>query len=227
MKRNETRLVDGGHAFEVAGLLHRVSVPDDPGPHATVVMLHGRSGNEDVMWVFAGTVPSDWLVVAPRGIKPDPAGDYAWHPRGRDEWPSLADFDEAVAAVTHFVQALSQLYDADPSRIYLMGFSQGAATAYATALRHPGLVQGIAGLVGFVPEECGDAVNVAALEGLPLFMAVGKEDPLIPYARSAACAQTLHAAGAELEYHEYNTGHRLNARGMRDLREWWANRDQP
>lgn len=177
------------------------------------------------MWVFSRTLPSNWLVLSVRGIKPDPAGGYAWHPRQRDEWPSLAMFGEAVEAVSGFIRTLPALYSADPDRVYLMGFSQGAATAYATAMMHPGLVKGIAGLVGFVPVQCDAAIDTSALAGLPIFMAVGVEDPYIPHTRAQNCAQTLRASGADLAYHEYDTGHRLNAQGMRDLNGWWTRQD--
>jgi phospholipase/carboxylesterase len=220
----QPRLVIEETAVAASGLIHRVSTPTGPGPHKTVVMLHGRSGTEDVMWIFAKTLPPGWLVVAPRGIKNDPAGGYDWRPRGKDEWPTLEQFDEAVTAVAHFIHALPHLYNADLDQIYLMGFSQGAATAYATAIRHPGLIQGIAGLVGFIPTACGDAETTAALLDLPIFMAVGKRDPLIPAERAAGCAQTLFMAGANLEYHEYDTGHKLNAAGLRDLQAWWTER---
>jgi phospholipase/carboxylesterase len=217
-------LINMGHAFESTGLVHRLSKPSVPGPYPTVIMLHGRSGGEDAMWVFARTLPVNWLVVSPRGIKPDPAGGYAWHPRQRDEWPPLAMFDEAVEAVARFIRALPSVYNADPEQIYLMGFSQGAATAYATAIGHPGLVKGIAGLVGFVPVQCDAAVETAVLKGLPIFMAVGVEDPYIPHSRAQNCARTLRAAGADLAFREYETGHRLNAQGVRDLKAWWADR---
>ncbi len=220
----QPQLVIEGTAVAVSGLIHRVSQPAGSGPYKTVVMLHGRSGTEDVMWIFAKTLPPGWLVVAPRGIKPDPDGGYDWRPRGKDEWPVLTQFDEAVTAVAHFIHALPRLYNADPKQIYLMGFSQGAATAYATAIRHPGLVQGIAGLVGFMPTACDDSLTASSLLDLPIFMAVGKRDPLIPAERAAGCAQTLFMAGANLEYHEYDTGHKLNAAGMRDLQAWWAER---
>jgi phospholipase/carboxylesterase len=184
-------------------------------------MLHGRAGNEDVMWIFARAVPEDWLLVAPRAIKKDPAGGYSWRIRERDEWPTLVQFDVPVGAVVDFVQALPDLYNADLENVCLMGFSQGAATAYAVAMRHPGLVRGIAGLVGFVPMECDDLLAAEPLEGLPIFMAVGKQDPRIPYSRSLACAHTLQMVGADLSYHEYEMEHRLNTRAMRDLEAWW------
>jgi phospholipase/carboxylesterase len=222
MKSDEPLLIDSGPALEATGLLHRVLKPAIAGPHPTVVMLHGRSGGEDAMWVFARTLPANWLVVSPRGIKPDPSGGFAWHPRQRDEWPPLAMFEEAVEAITRFILALPLTHDANPAQIYLMGFSQGAAAAYAVAMNHPKAVRGIAGLVGFVPVQCDAAVETAVLRDLPIFMAVGVEDPYIPHSRAQNCAQTLRDTGADLTYREYQTGHRLNAQGVRDLKAWWA-----
>lgn len=218
--------VTDGEAVAISGLVHRVWEPVAAKPHPTVVMLHGRSGSEDAMWIFGRTIPTGWLMVAPRGIKPDPSGGYTWYPRARNEWPTLEQFEEASQAVHQFVRALPQLYNADPRQVYLMGFSQGAATAYATAIRHPGSVQGIAGLLGFIPVECGAIQENSPLMTLPIFMAAGKRDPLVPLSRTVSCAQTLYMAGAQLEYYEYDTGHRLNAQGLRDLKQWWQARAQ-
>ncbi len=221
MSRREPRLVDQGKELARAGLVHRVAEPEGEGPFPTLVMLHGLAGNEEVMWVFAQTAPAGWLLVAPRAIVDDPSGGYSWRVRGKDDWPTLNQFDAPVGAVMDFISALPELYNADLSRLYLMGFSQGAATSYAVAMRHPEAIQGIAGLVGFVPMECGDLEAAGSLEGMPIFMAVGLQDERIPYSRSLACAQTLNMAGAELEYNEYEMGHRLNSAAMRDLKAWW------
>jgi phospholipase/carboxylesterase len=215
------RLVEDGAALTSSGLVHRVLEPRAGSPRPTVVMLHGRSGTEDVMWVFARTLPQEWLMVAPRAIKEDPAGGFSWHPRQRDEWPSLALFDPAITAVVTFLNALPELYNANPDQLYLMGFSQGAATAYATAFQYPELVQGIAGLVGFVPAAAEAAIRKRPLAGTPVYMAVGRQDERIPLPKSRRCAEALRQAGADLAYHEYDTGHRLNSQGMRDLEAWW------
>jgi phospholipase/carboxylesterase len=224
MNQDEPRLVESGEPFRRAGLLHRVLQPPGEGPHATVVMLHGRSGNEDVMWVFRRTVPKEWLLVAPRAIKEDPQGGYSWRLREKEEWPTLAQFDVPVGAVVDFIHALPDLYAADLDNLYLMGFSQGAAMAFAVAIHYPRLVKGVAALVGFLPMDCDDIAVVEPLADMPIFMAVGKEDERIPYERSVSCAHSLHLAGADLEYHEYETGHRLDRQGMRDLQQWWQAR---
>ena len=218
---SQPQLIDSGEPFKKAGLVHRVSQPAGNGSWSTAVLLHGHAGNEDVMWIFARTLPKNWLLVAPRAIHDGGAeGGYSWYPRQLDVWPTLSEFDEAVTAVTHFIRTLPDLYNADPTRIYLMGFSQGTALAYAIAMQQPGLVQGIAGLVGFLPEQA----DATPLQDLPIFMAIGTQDERIPVKYARQGAKIIKTADAQLDYHEYDTGHKLNAQGMRDLTAWWQAR---
>jgi phospholipase/carboxylesterase len=209
---------------ETAVLPHRVLKPDAPGPHPTVVMIHGQLGSEDVMWIFGQTLPQDWLVVAPRAIEDRGDGRYSWHPRQQDEWPTLDAFDTAVDKLEQFIDELPELYDAAPDQIYLMGFSQGAAAAFALTIRTPDKVQGIASLVGFMPRQIDEAIETSRLADLPVFMAVGTEDERIPLEIARECGKAVRAAGAYLEYREYDTGHKLNGAGMRKLKSWWAER---
>lgn len=223
MEQNTPLLIENGPKFTETGLVHRVLEPKKASaPHPTVVMLHGRFGTEDVMWVFARALPSNWLAVAPRALVPEQGG-YSWHPSGNG-WPDLANFDEAVTAVSHFIHALPQQYNADPEQIYLMGFSQGAALAFATAMHHPGIVQGIAGLVGFMPNGNEQLIQSAPLHNLPVLMLVGQQDEYIPLEMAQQSGETIRAAGAFLEYREYHTGHKLNGDGMRKLKSWWSKR---
>jgi phospholipase/carboxylesterase len=138
-------------------------------------------------------------------------------------------FDDAVTAVARFVKSLPALYNADLDRVVLKGFSQGAAACFAVALRRPGLVKGIASLVGFMPEGVANLQSPVSslqspLSNLPVFMAAGKNDPTIPLAKARETAEILRAAEADLTYHEYDTGHKLNAQGTRDLTAWWSER---
>ena len=87
---------------------------------------------------------------------------------------------------------------------------EGLAAAFAVALRHPGLVSGLAALVGFMPGAVADDLS-APLAGLPVFMAVGRRDTVIPLTQAHACATILRTLGAELAYHEYDSGHKLDA----------------
>lgn len=215
-------LVDRGLALAQTGLVHRVLLPDPSGPHPTAVLLHGYWGNEDAMWVFARSLPPHWLIVAPRGIAQEGNGRYSWQPRAPQEWPTLDQFDTAVSAITQFIHALPGLYNADLRQIHVMGFSQGAAAALATAVHHPGWIQAIASLVGFMPTLAQRTLPPNILQDLPVFMAAGTQDERVPLATARASAKAARAAGAALAYKEYEVGHKLNVQGMRDLKNWWG-----
>ena len=213
------QLVQSGPEFYEAGLVYRYAMPSGPGPYPTAVLLHGRLGNEDVMWLFRRVVPRPWLVVAPRAIVPEGTRGFSWHAQPHGQWPELAAFNPAVEALTRFLTALPRLYNADPDRLYLIGFSQGAAVSFAAALRQPALARGIAGLVGFVPRVAPEAV-AGRLNGLPVFMAAGEQDTTVPPEESRRAAAVLRAAGADLDYREYPTEHKLTPAALDDLQAW-------
>ena len=219
---NPPQLIQTGPEWFEAGLAYRYQLPDGPGPYPTAVMLHGRYGDEDVMWVFRKVVPRPWFVVAPRA----PIADrelYSWHVQGPEEWPDLAALQPAVASLRRFIGALTRLYNADPDRIYLMGFSQGAAVSIATALTHPDMIRGVAGLVGFAPSAPDEQIQ-GQLDGMPVFLATGTEDRIVPIEQSRRAADLLRRAGADLDHREYHIEHKMSAAGLRDLREWFSAR---
>ena len=216
------QLIQSGPEWHEAGLAYRYEMPNGPGPYPTAVMIHGRRGDEDVMWVFRKAIPRPWLVVAPRAMLADQGG-YSWHVQPPGEWPGIDAFHPAIDALTRFLQALPRLYNADPDRTYLMGFSQGAAVSYATILRDPTLARGVAGLVGFAPRAAPEAV-AGRLAGKAVFMAAGAQDPVVPVSEAQRAAALLQAAGAEVDYREYPTEHKMTSAALDDLRQWFQAR---
>ncbi|HEY1408438.1 MAG TPA: alpha/beta fold hydrolase [Promineifilum sp.] len=210
-------LVQDGPELRETGLVHRIYLPGGVAP-ATAVMVHGRKGNEDVMWVFRKAFPRPWLLVAPRAPFVEDEG-YSWRPPGGSTWAEWSRLDEGAARLVTFIQALPRVYNSDPSRVYLMGFSQGAAVSFAAALQRPDLVRGIVSLVGFAPDLNAHA-HAGPLDGLPVFMAAGTADDTIPLELARKSADVLRTLGADLEYQEYETGHKLTAQGMKDLTRW-------
>ena len=93
----------------------------------------------------------------------------------------------------------------------------------ATALAMPKLVRGMAGLVGFAPEVAPEQVT-GKLEGMPVFMAAGTQDHTVPRDQTQFAVDLLRRAGADLAYHEYDSGHKLPAAGISDLRAWFGAR---
>ena len=210
-------------------LVHRVSLPAMPGAAGArfpaVVMVHGWLGNETVMGIFERTIPPGMVVVSPRApvdANAD-AKSFGWFPLGED----VAAFQSGLAALREFVAGLSHVYPVDPSRIILMGFSQGAAMCFALMASDPGLSAGVAGLAGFLPEPARAWLTPGRLKGKSILISHGTEDATVPVEQARLARATLQQAGAEVEYHEYAVGHKLNAQGMADLKRWLASQLVP
>ena len=201
-------------------LEHRARVPEGAAGQRwpAVVMVHGWLGNENVMSIFERTLPSEVVVVSPRAPLPMDADSYGWYSRDADP----ATFAAGLEALRAFVRALPAAYPVDPAKVLLMGFSQGAAMCYALLLSDPALVAGVAGMAGFLPEPAEAWAAPGSLAGKPVFMAHGTKDETVPVAQARAAAELLRTAGADVAYHEYEVGHKMNAEGMRVLKAWLA-----
>ncbi len=210
--------VVSGATFEKLGLVHRVRVPAGDGPHPTLVMVHGLQGTEDVTWVFARSAGPEWLIVSPRA--PFRAEDgYSWN--SSDDYANPDSYQTGLAALTRFVEGLPDVYQADRSRLVLLGFSQGAAMSYAFAASNP--VKGLAALGGFMPRWVADG-DLSRFRGLPVLILHGTRDDRVPVDSARESRDRLLQAGAQVTYHEDNVGHKVGAGGMRLLTQWLTGR---
>jgi len=107
------------------------------------------------------------------------------------------------------------------SRIVLMGFSQGCAMTFMTGLRHGARLAGLAGLSGYLPLADRTAAERApANASVPIFMAHGQADPMIPLPRATASRDALRTMGYNVEWHDYPMAHSVCAQEIADLNRW-------
>jgi phospholipase/carboxylesterase len=107
------------------------------------------------------------------------------------------------------------------ARILLAGFSQGGAMALQTGLRHSERLAGLVVLSSFLPLPHTLAAEVSpANRDVPIFMAHGTHDPLIPLARGRESRDRLLALGYRVEWHEYPMPHSVCAEEIADLSGW-------
>jgi phospholipase/carboxylesterase len=106
-------------------------------------------------------------------------------------------------------------------RLVLAGFSQGGAMALQTGLRHPERLAGVMALSCFLPlaDRVGAEASPANRE-VPIFMAHGTHDPLIPLARAEQACQVLAGLGYQVEWHQYPMPHSVCDAEIRDLAAW-------
>jgi phospholipase/carboxylesterase len=117
--------------------------------------------------------------------------------------------------------AREQTRDVPVARIVLAGFSQGGAIALQTGLRHPEPLAGIMALSTYLPLAATVATEASpANRDVPIFMAHGRHDPLIPIERAVLSRDALHKAGYAVEWHEYPMEHSVCAAEIRDIAAW-------
>jgi phospholipase/carboxylesterase len=107
------------------------------------------------------------------------------------------------------------------SRIILAGFSQGCAMTFMTGLRLDQRLAGLVALSGYLPlASLTVAERHSANSDVPVFMAHGRMDPIIPIARAIASRDALMALGHDVEWHEYPMGHSVCEPEIADLNRW-------
>jgi len=104
------------------------------------------------------------------------------------------------------------------TRIVLAGFSQGGAIALHAGLRQAEPLAGLIALSTYLPlGEVFAAERHAASGKVPIFMAHGTADPVVPIARGHASRDALKQLGADLTWHEYPMQHSVCGDEVRDI----------
>jgi phospholipase/carboxylesterase len=107
------------------------------------------------------------------------------------------------------------------ARIVLAGFSQGGAISLQTGLRHAERLAGIMALSTYVPIAATlEAERNPANAGVPIFMAHGTQDPIIPLANARRSHELLQRLGYPVEWHEYAMPHSVSPHELRDIGAW-------
>jgi phospholipase/carboxylesterase len=187
-----------------------------------MVLLHGWTGDERSMMVFTGKLPQQAWIVSPRGSHPAPQGGYSWvAPREFNSWPGLDAFIPAVEFLSGWINP-KNFPGVDLNQIDLVGFSQGAALAYAFALLHPQRVRAVAGMAGFLPEGVTAFLGTdKPLYGKPIFVTHGSLDTIVPVAMARRGVDILKQAGADTTYCEDEVGHKLSTNCFASLQVFW------
>ena len=104
------------------------------------------------------------------------------------------------------------------NRIVLAGFSQGGAIALQTSLRQPERLAGVMALSTYLPLGAKLAAERQAMNNdLPIFMAHGTFDPMIPMVRAAQSREALLALGYPVEWREYPMPHSVCPEEIADI----------
>ena len=106
-------------------------------------------------------------------------------------------------------------------RVVLAGFSQGAAMALFSGTRYPEKLAGLMGLSGYmVLAPKFDAERTNENQTVPIFLAHGTQDPVVPLQLGEDTHQLLETTQYSVEWHTYPMPHSVCPQEIADIAEW-------
>jgi len=212
--------------------LEAIEIETTAAPTASIIWMHGLGADGHD---FVDIVPELGLPARPgvRFVFPHAPmrpvtinGGYvmrAWYDI-RDDGGARREDPAGVRASQKSIEALIQREKergVAATAIVLAGFSQGGAMALHTSLRHGERLAGVMALSCSLPLADTLVSEAApANRDVPIFMAHGTHDPMIPMARALRARETLTGLGYRLEWHEYPMPHSVCLEEVRDISAW-------
>jgi phospholipase/carboxylesterase len=134
---------------------------------------------------------------------------------------------EDEAGIQASEAALRQLIEKEkgrgiaPGKLVIAGFSQGGAVALQTALRYPERLAGVLALSTYLPLAAHlEKERAGKNQDLPIFMAHGSYDDVIPLHRADDSRRALEKLGYPVEWHAYPMPHSVCPQEIADIAEF-------
>lgn len=201
------------------GFTHRFEAGTDP-TAPTLLLLHGTGGDENDLLPLGRAIVQGAALLSPRG-KVLENGMPRFFRRIAEGVFDQEDLAFRTRELADFIGAATEKYGIDPTRLFAIGFSNGANIAASVLLRFPEKLTGailIRAMVPFVPKQAPD------LRDKPVLLLSGRADPIMPIDQIEELAGILKSAGANVTLHWENAGHALTQGDVLTAREWMRGR---
>jgi phospholipase/carboxylesterase len=203
-----------------------VEIETGPNPAAAVIWLHGlgADGHDFEPIVPELRLPKPVRFVFPHAPVRPVTINQGMRMRA---WYDIFQFGggpEDEAGIRASQKLVEKMIEAEKGRkIILAGFSQGGAIVLQTALRHPERLAGVLALSTYLPLASSvPAERNPASEDVPIFMAHGQFDDLIPIDRAERSRDVLAELGYKVEWHAYPMPHSVCAPEIGDISSFLA-----
>lgn len=204
--------------------LTREPVQKTDNPPPLLLLLHGVGSHEADLMELAPYVDGRFFIVSARAPIVLMPGMYAWFHVELDPIRPLINPEEAEASRLTLLRVIDELieaYHVDPRGVYLMGFSQGAIMSLSLALTHPEKLAGVVAMSGrILPEVLPKMAPPERMRGLPIFIAHGTSDPILPIQHGREARDRLARLPVALTYREYPMGHAVTPESLADITPW-------
>lgn len=212
-------------------ILDSIQIETSPNPTSAIIFIHGL-GDSGQGWSDIARLPMFAKLPSVRFVFPH-ANFMPVTMNNGMEMRSWYDIDltqrhrEDETGLRASQELIEALIDREKSRgipasrIVLAGFSQGCVMTLQTGLRHPEQLAGLICLSGYLPlAEKLAAERSPASASVPIFMAHGRFDQVIPVSWGQQTRDKLVALGYQVEWHEYMMEHSSCPEEFQDMIAW-------
>lgn len=209
-------------------LTFAVRMPKHVTPKPPILFLmHGFGSDEQDLLPLADSLPPELLVISLRAPYLNQSGGYRWYEGTRRDGRidgNGAQIAISRAAVEASIARLTAQYHADPKRIFVGGFSQGAIMTYALTLSHPDRYRGGIVMSGaLLPAIAATLDPGLDRTHIEMFIGHGSADQTVPFAYADEAAMQLRAWRVPLKFERYpGQGHSVSDAEMADISSWLA-----
>jgi phospholipase/carboxylesterase len=204
-------------AEELAGFKHRfVAGGEQEEEEATLLLLHGTGGNENDLLPLGRELLPGANLLSPRG-KVLEHGMARFFRRLAEGVFDEEDLKLRTEELAGFVEQASKKYRLELSKLFAVGFSNGANIAASLLLSRPDLLRCavlLRPMVPFEPEALPD------LSGVRIFVGAGELDEMVPKENTERLVELLRDAGAEIQVRWQRTGHGLAREDVEEAKRW-------
>ncbi len=198
----------------------------DGDPAGLVVLHHGRGADENDLLALADVLdPARRLhFVTPRAPLTLPGWPgYHWYVVPRVGYPDPQTFQASFRSLAELHDELWSRTGLSPAQTVLGGFSMGSVMSYSLGLsgERPAPA-GILAFSGFIPVVEGWSPSLEDRRSTRVFIAHGRNDPIMEVGFARRARELLEAGGLEVEYHESDAAHNIDPAHVPAAVDWLA-----
>ncbi len=204
-------------------LVHPSKAKSNP---PVLVLLHGYGSNESDLFEISNALDNRFLIFSIRAPFAGKEIGYSWYDLdflpNKEITANYKQLKESKAKVLSFISNACKAYMADSTKVFLMGFSQGAIIGYDIALTNPKKINGVLALSGKLLEDTKTAkLDAKAIANLKFFIAHGFSDNVISIKEAEKANEFLKTkAIKDVVYKNYEMPHSLSGDELNDIKKW-------
>ncbi|MGM7701496.1 alpha/beta hydrolase [Pseudalkalibacillus sp. Hm43] len=183
----------------------------------TLLLLHGTGGNEKDLLPLAEMIDPEASILGVRG-NVEENGMPRFFRRLREGVFDEEDLKRRTNDLNDFIEDMSKEYGFDRNHVVAIGYSNGANIAGSLLYHYQDALKGAILFHAMVPLK---NFQLPSLDGIPVFIGAGKNDPLIPMDETQELAEELRKSGAAVEEFWTNGGHQLTREEVEKANAWY------